>query len=221
MALTNPITALIDAVNNFMGVVDGKLRNKANSADVYSRAYLDSPANTIGGNAATASKLQTARTFALGGDATGSVTFDGGANVTLTVSVPALADKADAADTLTTEEVDARIQAVIGAAPDALDTLNEIAAALGDNPNFATTMTTELGKKANKLDVYGKTTADGRFLAIGAQAADAAKLGGQLPSHYATAQSVADLETEVASGFNQLAQAFNDGAALINGTNGA
>ena len=221
MALTNPITALIDAVNNFMGVVDGKLRNKANSADVYSRAYLDSSLNTLGANAATASKLQTARAVTLSGDAEASGTFDGSAALALLVSIPALADKADKTATLTPAEIDARIEALIGAAPEALDTLVEIAEALGNDPDFAATMTTELGKKANKLDVYDKTTADGRFLAIGAQAADAAKLGGQLPSHYATAQSVTGLEAEVASGFNQLAQAFNDGAALINGTTGA
>ena len=50
----------------------------------------------ISGNAATASKLQTARTISLTGDATGSTTFDGSANATITVSV----SHADDADTL-------------------------------------------------------------------------------------------------------------------------
>lgn len=221
MALATKITAMIDAVNNLMGVIDGKLRNKANSADVYTRSYLDSDENTLGANAATATKLATARTIALSGDAGGSATFDGSQGVTLLVSVPALADKANKTATLTPSEVDSRIESLIGSAPASLDTLNELAAALGDDPDFAASMTAALANKANKLDVYDKTTADGRFLAIGAQAADAAKLGGQLPSHYATAQSIEDLESEVASGFNQLAQAFNDGAALINGTTGA
>lgn len=45
--------------------------------------------------------------------------------------------------------VDARIQNIIAAAPAALDTLDEIAAALNDDPNFAATMTTALaGKQA-------------------------------------------------------------------------
>jgi len=218
MALTTTIDNLIAAVNNLMGTIDGKLRNKANHAEVYTRDYLGDPANTLGVNAATASKLRAARTFALGGDATGSVSFDGASNVTLTVSVPALGDKADADATLTPGEIDARIQAVIGSAPAALDTLNEIAAALGDNPNFAASMTTELGKKANSVDVYDKSAADGRFLGIGATAADAAKLGGNAPSHYATAQALSSLETEVGDGFAQLAQAFNDGADLITTT---
>ena len=39
--------------------------------------------------------------------------------------------------------------AIVDSAPGTLDTLNELAAALGDDPNFATTVATELG---NKLD---------------------------------------------------------------------
>lgn len=42
---------------------------------------------SITGNAGTATKLQTARTISLTGDATGSTTFDGSANVSITVTV--------------------------------------------------------------------------------------------------------------------------------------
>ena len=62
-----------------------------------------------------------------------------------------LLKKADKATTYTKTETDARIQAVVDAAPEALDTLNEIAAALNDDPNFAGTMTTELSKKVDKV----------------------------------------------------------------------
>lgn len=48
--------------------------------------------------------------------------------------------------------VDARIALVIDSAPSALDTLNELAAALGDDPNFAATMTTALGALDTRLD---------------------------------------------------------------------
>lgn len=44
---------------------------------------------SIGGNAATATKLATARTITLSTDATGSVSFDGSGNVTLAVTVVA------------------------------------------------------------------------------------------------------------------------------------
>ena len=42
---------------------------------------------TFTGNASTASTLQTARTIALGGDVTGSASFNGGSNVTITATV--------------------------------------------------------------------------------------------------------------------------------------
>jgi hypothetical protein len=50
--------------------------------------------------------------------------------------------------------VDTAVQAVIDSAPAALDTLNELAAALGDDANFAGTMTTSL---AGKLALAGGT----------------------------------------------------------------
>ena len=52
--------------------------------------------------------------------------------------------------------VTAQINALVNAAPGALDTLKELATALGNDPNFATTMTTALG---TKLDA--SSTVDG------------------------------------------------------------
>ena len=52
--------------------------------------------------------------------------------------------------TFTKSEVLQKIQDVIGTAPAALDTLQEIAKALNDDSNFAGTVTTELSKKVNK-----------------------------------------------------------------------
>ena len=51
----------------------------------------------------------------------------------------------------TEAEVEAAIQKIIGSAPGVLDTLEEIAKALGDDPNFATTMTAKLTELENKL----------------------------------------------------------------------
>lgn len=49
--------------------------------------------------------------------------------------------------------VTAQVQTLIDAAPGALDTLNELAAALGDDPNFAATVTSALALKANTADL--------------------------------------------------------------------
>lgn len=49
-------------------------------------------------------------------------------------------------------EVDAAIQAVIGAAPETLNTLQEIAAALGDDPNFAGTILNRIAAVTTQLN---------------------------------------------------------------------
>jgi len=50
--------------------------------------------------------------------------------------------------TLQDSDIQSKVDAVIDSAPGALDTLNELAAALGDDPNFSTTVTNSLATKA-------------------------------------------------------------------------
>lgn len=56
--------------------------------------------------------------------------------------------------------VDTKVAGLVDSAPGTLDTLNELAAALGDDPNFATTVATEIGKKADKTDLVALTEAE-------------------------------------------------------------
>jgi hypothetical protein len=53
---------------------------------------------------------------------------------------------------------DTAISNLINSAPGALDTLNELAAALGDDPNFATTVTNSLATKADKTTTISAGT---------------------------------------------------------------
>jgi len=55
-------------------------------------------------------------------------------------------------------EVDARVQLVVDSAPAALDTINELAAALGDDANFAATVATSLSNKVDFSAPQTKTT---------------------------------------------------------------
>ena len=59
--------------------------------------------------------------------------------------------------------VDAEVSSLVSSAPTALDTLDELAAALGDDANFATTTATSLGEKlvkaSNLSDLTNTTTA--------------------------------------------------------------
>ena len=73
--------------------------------------------------------------------ATAPLAYDSG---TQTVSI-------DLSSYDTSSEVDTKIANLVDSAPATLDTLNELAAALGDDANFATTVTNSL---ANKADLH-------------------------------------------------------------------
>lgn len=58
-------------------------------------------------------------------------------------------------DGLATETyVDNAVAEIIDSAPETLNTLNELAQALGDDPNFATTIVNQIGQKADKSEIF-------------------------------------------------------------------
>ena len=81
----------------------------------------------------------------------------------------------------TTAYVKTAVANVVDSAPAALDTLNELAAALGDDANYATTTATSIGTKLPKsggqmtgnITMAGSQTVDGRDLSV-----DGSKLDG-------------------------------------------
>ncbi len=88
-------------------------------------------------------------TASSGGSTFNNVTVNGTIDVTNTV-IANVATPVLNTDAATKGYVDTVINNLIDSSPGTLDTLNEIAAALGDDPNFAATMTTELAKKLDK-----------------------------------------------------------------------
>ena len=86
------------------------------------------------------------------------------ADITLTASdVGALPDTTaiPSIDGLATETyVDNKVAGLVDSAPATLDTLNELATALGDDPNFATTVANQIGGKVDKVDGKGLSTED-------------------------------------------------------------
>lgn len=101
----------------------------------------------------------------LTGNVTGNVTASSGSstfnnvivNGTLDVTGTTIANvtnPVNAQDAATKNYVDTSVANLIDSAPGTLDTLNELAAALGDDPDFATTITTSI---AAKLPLAGGT----------------------------------------------------------------
>jgi len=86
------------------------------------------------------------------------------------------------------------ISNLIDTAPDALNTLNEIAAAINDDASYAATITTALGTKANLSDVTAATAAaaaDATTKANAAQAAATAAAASDATSKASAAQAAA------------------------------
>ena len=120
------------------------------------------------------------------GDLTGNVTASSGTttlnNLTVNGTVDFtnttlvnVSDPTDAQHAATKAYVDQEVAGLVDSAPGALDTLNELAAALGDDPNFSTTVTTSIAAKlplaggtmtgaiamgSNKITGLGTPTAD-------------------------------------------------------------
>ena len=126
---------------------------------------VDNTADSVK-NVLSATKWTTSRLITLGGNATGSVNIDGNSDVTLTVSViddshnhafgnltgkPTTVAGYGITDVYTKTQTDSNISTavagLVNGSPAALDTLNELAAALGNDSNFATTVSNQIGLK--------------------------------------------------------------------------
>lgn len=101
----------------FTGSPTGITKTHVGLANVDNTSDLAKPLSTAATTADTAAKAR--------------------ANHTGTQLASTISDFSAAADT--------RIQLIVNSAPAALDTLNELAAALGNDPNYAATITTQLG----------------------------------------------------------------------------
>lgn len=78
---------------------------------------------------------------------TGSAVFANSPGLTGTPTTPTAAPGTNSTQIANTAFVQAALAALVASSPAALDTLNELAAALGNDPNFATTIATALGNK--------------------------------------------------------------------------
>lgn len=76
-----------------------------------------------------------------------------------TPTAPTAAAGTNTTQVATTAFVGTAVSALVASAPAALDTLNELAAALGSDANFSTTMTNALALKASKAELAAATVA--------------------------------------------------------------
>jgi len=144
--LTGNVTAS-SGTSSFNDVtINGGLNMNAGTAATITN--LTSPTNS--GDAATKGYVDTADALKLnlsGGTMSGVIAMG-------TSKITGLGTPTANADAATKLYVDTSISNLIDSSPGTLDTLNELAAALGDDPNFATTVTASI---ATKLPLAGGT----------------------------------------------------------------
>lgn len=169
----NELAAALGDDANFAGTVTTALAAKADityadqaEADAIATAAADATAKA---DAAEATAISTAAADAttkanaaeVNATATAAIDATNKANAAQAAAVTTAASdattKANAAESNANAYTDAAVSNVVNGAPGALDTLNELAAALGDDANFASNITNSI---ASKLDSASYTAAD-------------------------------------------------------------
>ena len=164
--VTSTGTNVLATVDIGAGSIDGTAIGAASASTVVGTTvtatnFVGPVAGAVTGN--VTGNTAGVHTGAVTGDVAGNVTSSGTsafANVTISGSldmnagtsatVTGLSNPVQGSDAATKTYVDAEVAAVLDAAPGALDTLNELAAALGDDANYAATTTTALATKLPK-----------------------------------------------------------------------
>ena len=197
--------------------LDGEVLKFESSGSTF---VFDSPQNLIPDASASQSGMMTAAQFTkLAGieaaaDVTDAANVDAAGAVmnsdTSTASMSFVVDEdnmsSNNATKVPTQQsvksyVDNQVASVVDTAPAALDTLNELAAALGDDANFSTTVSNSIGTKlplsggtmTGNIVMSGSQTVDGRDLS-----ADGSKLDG-IEANATADQTAAEIRTLVES----------------------
>lgn len=162
-------------INDKLGVINTAIGNKADANNVYTIAQADGtfvkktdPVGIADGVKSEGKPNQTIKFTSSKDDNVVTYNIDSfrtkADSYSQTQIDNKLADKANSADVMTTQQTNAAINTAISnlvdTAPGTLDTLNELAAALGDNPNFAADVAEQIGAKADSDNVYDITTMD-------------------------------------------------------------
>jgi hypothetical protein len=158
ISLTGDVTGTASAFNGTANAsISATLANSGVSAGTHTKVTVDAKGRvTVGANleasdipTLTASKVSDFDTQVR------SSRLDQMAAPTASVSlnsqkITGLADPSASTDAANKGYVDSAVSGLVDGAPDLLNTLNEIAAAIADDANYATTMTTALGTKLAK-----------------------------------------------------------------------
>lgn len=185
--------------------LDAALAGKQAAGSYAAATHTHATADVTGLDTALAGKAASSHTHTIANVTNLQTTLDGKAATSHTHTTANITDFATAVDT--------RISNIVGAAPAALDTLDELAAALNDDANFAATMSSNLAGKAPLAHTHAVTDVTGLQ----------ASLDGKAPtSHGHTIANVSGLQAALdgkqAAGSYAAASHAHAGADITSGT---
>lgn len=117
-----------------------EINKKANSADVYTKSHIDTELGKKQNNLVSGTNIKS-----INGE-----TLLGAGDLKVVTDLSNYYNKGQT-DTAINNAKKAVKDELLGGAGEAFDTLKELSTALGDDPNFATTITNKLGTKADKV----------------------------------------------------------------------
>ena len=153
--VTYPV--LLDVVPSYFGdsEIDDVVVQRvvdANGVSFYRLATEETADATITYNFGDWKSIDTRYLKLTGGTVTGQTTFSGKLTASGETSVPTPSTENNSKTIANTEFVHGVVSNLVNGAPNALDTLQELATALGNDPNFSTTVLNKIGEKESKTD---------------------------------------------------------------------
>ena len=149
--------ATTDSLNVAIGKIEKALDGKSNeghnhNSSYYTKTQIDTTLNSY----VTSSSLTTT----LGSYAKKSDLHSHDNKTVLDGITSTKVSSWDSAEANAKSYTDTKVAGLVDSAPELLNTLDELAAAIGDDPNFAATMATQIGKKVDAVSGKGLSTND-------------------------------------------------------------
>ena len=152
---TDPTTSVSVPTTEATAVGATLLLDNFNDAPLLDELQWVNGVFAIGADDSTMRELSYGETIRIVGGTNITTTSSDEGDITITNDITALSQLSNDTNFATQGYVNTAVADLVDSAPSTLDTLNELARALNDDANFASTITTSVATKADKTNLFG------------------------------------------------------------------